>query len=282
MSDVEKFKKIIPTAILTAYPRTFTDIPLYPEIFAKMQELSGSINEDLLIAKLAPELEARHKIIDKLLAESTITQVIEIASGFSPRGLNFATSNPESQYIEIDLPEVAEAKRKILAWVTEVPNNLHIISGNVLDEEVFTAATESLDPKKPVAIVNEGLLRYLTFDEKAELAENISQVLRKFGGVWITGDGATKEFRDSQNQNIKSMNETILTQTKRNNLGNAFDSQEQMTDFFGELGLSTEFHSYAEVQDQLVSPQKLNLTDDEVREKLLKYASAIMLRLKKR
>ena len=71
-----------------------------------------------------------------------------------------------------------------------------------------------------------------------------------------------------------------MNTTKRNNVGNAFESQEHFREFFGNLGFTVEFHSYTEVQSELSSPQRLGLTSEEVSDKLLAYASAIVFKLK--
>lgn len=277
--DDDKFKDVIPTAILTAYPRTFSDIPYSQEIFEELHRSYGEIDDDLMVTRIAVELEARSKLIDELLAKQQVSQVIELAAGFSSRGLTI-TESSDSKYVEVDLPEVAERKKQILSNIVTVPSNLYILGGNALRLSDFERATSYFDDNKPVAVVNEGLLRYLTFEEKAVVAKNIRTVIERFGGVWISGDGATKQFRDTQQKNIPSLNTTILNQTKRNDIGNAFESQEHFEKFFGELGFSVEFHPYTDVIDRLVSPDRLGLSSDEVRDKLLSYAAAVVLRLK--
>ena len=275
----EKYHEIIPTAILTAYPRTFSDIPYSQEIFDELQRYYGEIDDSLIVDRLAVELEARSKLIDRLLAETGASQVLEIAAGFSSRGLVFA-AQPDTQYVELDLPDLAELKTQIVGNIAHIPENLHILGGNALRSSDFDVASQYFGKDKPVAVVNEGLLRYLTFDEKAQVANNIRSLLEQFGGVWISGDGATKSFRDSQDKNIPSTNTTLMNTTKRNDVGNAFESQEHFRDFFGDLGFTVEFHSYIEAQSELSSPQRLGLANEEVSDKLLAYASAIVFRLK--
>lgn len=275
----EKYREIIPTAILTAYPRTFSDIPYSQEIFDELQRQYDKIDNSLIVERLAVELEARSKLLDKLLAETGATQVLELAAGFSSRGLVFA-NRPDTEYVELDLPDLAELKTRIISNVAHFPDNLHVLGGNALRSSDFDAASQYFDRDKPVAVVNEGLLRYLTFDEKAQVASNIRGLLEQLGGVWISGDGATKSFRDSQNKNVPGMNTTLMNTTKRNDVGNAFESQEHFRDFFGNLGFTVEFHSYTEVQGELSSPQRLGLSEEEVSDKLLAYASAIMFRLR--
>tara|TARA_B100001245_G_scaffold5980_1_gene4263 strand:- start:5341 stop:6195 length:855 start_codon:yes stop_codon:yes gene_type:complete len=279
--DDSQFEDIIPTAILTAYPRTFSNITYSKQIFEGIRTYYETIDENLIVDRLAVELEARSKLIDRLLAETGSTQIIEFASGFSSRGIAMAEFNPDIQYVEIDLPKMADVKRKVLGNITSIPHNLHIVGGNALRKADFDKVCDYFDADEQVTIVNEGLLRYLTFDEKAIVAKNIRTILEKFGGVWISGDGGTKAFRNNQNKAMPEINTTILHKTGRNTIGNAFESQDHFKKFFGELGFSVEFHSYTEIQDELTSPKALGLTQDEVRDKLLAYASAMVFRLKK-
>lgn len=54
---LDNFESISPTAILTSYPRTFTDIPYEKDIYKWLTE---NCDEDIKLNKmLAPEIEAR-------------------------------------------------------------------------------------------------------------------------------------------------------------------------------------------------------------------------------
>ena len=154
------------------------------------------------------------------------------------------------------------------------------MGGNVLWKSDFENVSKYFDTAKPLAIVNEGLLRYLTFDEKAQVATNIKHLLKRFGGVWISGDGGNKASRHRQSKNIADFNTTLMRTTRRNDISNAFEDRKHFQEFFGDLGFTVEFHEYTEVQHKLSSPQKLGLTDEEVRNNLLAHASAIVFRVK--
>lgn len=275
----EMYHEIMPTAILTAYPRTFSDIPYSQQIFDELLRYHGKIDESLIVDRLAVELEARSKLIDRLIDASGTSQVLEIASGFSSRGLVFSQKS-DAQYVELDLPDLMEVKQNILNNVIAIPHNLHIIGGNAIHKSDFEKASKYFDEGKQVTVVNEGLLRYLTFEEKSIVAKNIRSILEKFGGAWISGDGATKSFRNSQDKNVPSLNTTLMNTTRRNDVGNAFENQEHFKEFFDKLGFSVEFHNYTEVQGELTSPMELGLSDEEVSDRLLAYASVIVFRIK--
>lgn len=278
--DDSKFDEIIPTAILTAYPRTLSDIPYSQEIFDELlQQHHGEIDENLIVDRLAAELEARSKLIDKLLKTTETAQVLELAAGFSSRGLIF-TQKPNTQYVELDLPDLARVKKEIIGNIATAPSSLHIVGGNALRENDFKQASSYFDSDKQVVVVNEGLLRYLTFDEKAIVANNIRGVLEKFGGVWISGDGATRSFKNSRYKDVPSVNTTLMNTTSHRTIGSAFDSQDHFREFFDKLGFTVEFFDYTTVQDELTSPKRLGLSEQDVSDKLLAYASAAIFRLK--
>jgi O-methyltransferase involved in polyketide biosynthesis len=276
-----KFNEVIPTAILTAYPRTFSDITYSQEIFNELKHIVGKISEEQMVTRIAVELEARSKIIDNLIKEQDTTQILELAAGFSSRGISFS-KNPDIVYAEIDLPEVSMRKKQVLSNIISISNNLHIDAGNVLRESDFERADQYFNSDKSIIVVNEGLLRYLSFDEKTKLAINIRTLLKKHDGVWISGDGSPREFKNSRNKNIKSLNTTILNQTKNIGVGDAFEDQVHFRNFFEDLGFTLEFHDLTEVTSELVSPVKLGLSEEAVRDKLLSYATVVVFKLKSR
>lgn len=187
----KEYEEISPTAIVTSYPRTFTDIPYEKEIY---NWLENHCKESTTLYKnLAPELEARYKQINKLLDESGINQVIEIAAGYSSRGLIY--SQKGYNYIEMDLEVVSKNKKDLLNTIkADIPSNLKIVTGNALRKDDFNKCKEYLNENEPVAIINEGLLRYLTFEEKRIVAKNIYEILLRYGGIWITSDVTPKKI----------------------------------------------------------------------------------------
>jgi len=84
-NDQSNFEKIIPTARMVAYRRTFSDIPYSLEIFEKLEKIRKRNNypdipNELKKPELAPQFEARHKLIDKLTYQTNSDQILELAS----------------------------------------------------------------------------------------------------------------------------------------------------------------------------------------------------------
>lgn len=273
----KNYEEISPTAIVTSYPRIFTDIPYEKEIH---NWLSSNVHQDVKLTKeLAPEIEARYKLVSKLLDKTKITQVLELAAGYTSRGLNY--SKKGYTYIEMDLAEVSNNKKRVLdSLETDTPENLKLLVGNVLEEEDVLKCEEYFKEDEPVAVINEGLLRYLTFAEKTEVAKNIHKVLEKHGGVWITSDVTPKKFITSQNAALKDFNKNLNTITSRNNLDDRFDDIEHVKRFYNELGFEVvEVHKFNEVKDNLYSINELNIYNDKI-EETLERAIVVIMKLK--
>lgn len=273
----KNYEEISPTAIVTSYPRIFTDIPYEKEIY---NWLSSNVHQDVKLTKeLAPEIEARYKLVSKLLDKTKITQVLELAAGYTSRGLNY--SKKGYTYIEMDLEKVSNNKKRALSSLkTEIPKNLKLLAGNVLKEADVLKCEEHFIEDEPVAVINEGLLRYLTFAEKAEVAKNIRKVLEKHGGVWITSDVTPKKFITSQNAALKDFNKNLNTITSRNNLDDRFDDIEHVKRFYDELGFEVvEVHKFSEVKDELYSVNELNIYNDKI-EETLERAIVVIMKLK--
>lgn len=268
------FESVIPTAILSAYPRTLTDIPYSQEVFNELKKEPYS--PKLINDGLAPEIEARYKLLDKLLKKSGINQVLELASGYSTRGLEFTKNDALATYVEIELPEVCERKRDILSAFATIPKNLHILSGNVLDADDFARCEDFFKPG-PVAVLNEGLLRYLSFEEKKQVAENVHKLLSKHGGVWITCDVTPKKFIANQDTNLPDFNKNLSDVSDRNNYSWRFEDVNHVKKFMMDAGLQVEsVHPFNEVAEELSSPKKLGLDAKQVHTRLKDAIVAVM------
>lgn len=270
---LESYESVSPTAILTSYPRIFTDIPYEKDIY---EWLNKNCNEEVKLNKLlAPELEARFKLANKLLDKQNVTQVLELAAGYTSRGL--AYSQNEYKYVEMDLEEVSNNKKKIINDLFEMNNNLYIVDGNALNMEDYIKCEKYFDNNKELVIINEGLLRYLTFDEKKKVGQNIYNMLKKYGGAWITCDVTPKKFIQKQDEQNPTLNDNISNVTSRNNLNDRFEDENHIRTFFGEIGFNNiEIHKFIEVKDELKSFDILGIDKDSCDELLDSALVAIL------
>lgn len=271
------YEDISPTAIVTSYPRIFTDIPYEKEIY---NWLENHCNEAVTLNKmLAPEIEARYKLTNKLLDKYRIKQVLELAAGYSSRGLIY--SKKGYNYVELDLKNVSKNKKEILHSIERnIPKSLNIISGNALKSDDFKKIESYFKTDEPIAVINEGLLRYLTFDEKRQVAQNIYDLLSKHDGVWITCDVTPKKFMNSQDKALPEFNKNLANITSRNNLNDRFEDENHIRKFFGAIGFElVEIHKFSEMKNELYSVNELGIIDDKI-EKTLEDAIVVVMKIK--
>ena len=123
----------------------------------------------------------RHAMIDRWLNEKGALQVIELAAGLSPRGAAF-TDNPGLIYTEIDLPEVIDKKKGLLARTEEGRSilgrpNLKFIGDDVLRIDLTGLA----DPGRPLFVVAEGLFMYYQAPEQRMVWAKIMKAVSACG-----------------------------------------------------------------------------------------------------
>jgi O-methyltransferase involved in polyketide biosynthesis len=92
--------------------------------------------EQASVAASAAQLEARFKLVNRILAEYQPTEILELAAGLSPRGLALTLADRQLKYVEVDLPDMAREKNKIIATLSQQlglsPDNLQIRAGDAM------------------------------------------------------------------------------------------------------------------------------------------------------
>ena len=149
-------------------------------LMAPLDLLGGPTLEHFLLA--------RHRIIDHLLEEAIssgeIGQVVELAAGFSPRGLELTRRHPTLTYVEVDLPDMAARKQAVLRAKGSDPDRHRATTADVLDDRafaaVFSGGSSLLDPARGTAVVTEGLLNYFPREPVSGLWRRTARELRRF------------------------------------------------------------------------------------------------------
>lgn len=138
-------------------------------------------------ANLDDMLLARHRVIDHLLSveleAGRVAQVIEIASGLSPRGARFSADHPRATYVEGDLPAMAADKRARLERAGLLRDNLRVIQLDAFADggpHSLTAVADQLDPSLGTAVVSEGLIPYVELDMVVALWRRVAATLARF------------------------------------------------------------------------------------------------------
>ena len=214
------------------YARQAAELMLYPE-----QYIPDYSSTDFGFWARLTHFENRYWSIDQLLEELPITNILELSSGFSFRGLN-AVKQRNVHYIDTDLPDLIATKSNFLTALQqgdfETKGKLETFPLNALDEEQFMNLVNRFPPGE-IAIVNEGLLMYLGVEEKEQLFSIIHKVLKERGGYWITADIYVKKLSDPA--------ELLITDDKLDEFfiqhrieDNKFDSFDAAKDIFRKAG----------------------------------------------
>jgi O-methyltransferase involved in polyketide biosynthesis len=190
---------ISPTAKLIAYYRQFTDIPYALEIAnvinaSKSSDLIlGSYKDNPAVLKwIVPYVEVRYKALLKALENAGAEQVLELASGVSFRGAVYARKH-DAVYVETDLGEITSEKHELFSRDPVLNDamtcpNLFFETVNALSPSDLKYACRHFRKDRPLTIIHEGFLPYLSLREKETVARNIHSLLKVYGGMWITPD----------------------------------------------------------------------------------------------
>ena len=161
-------------------------------------------------AGLERTLLARHKAIDEILTRAIetgeISQVIEIAAGYSARGLRFARRFPHVTYIEGDLAPIAQAKRARLdaAGLRGANHEVRAVDAVAdVGPESLAEVAAALDPAKGTAVITEGLLGYLDPATVAGIWRRIATALGRFPhGLYLSDLFVASELRRSHTTRV--------------------------------------------------------------------------------
>ena len=234
------FNSISPSAVSLILMKGLTDIP-FARKTAELISLPEKYNPDFsnkdstFWARLL-HFETRYWSINKLLSELPITNILELSSGLSFRGLD-TVKQKGIYYIDTDLPDMIETKTIVLKELIKqgacTEGELKLLPLNALDEKQFFETVSNF-PDGKITILNEGLLMYLDIDEKEKLCGIIHKVLTERGGYWITGDIYLKNKHN--NLGLKFEDKTKDFFGRHNIEDNKFDSFEEAESFFRKMG----------------------------------------------
>jgi len=272
------FEKISLTAKLTAYMRQFSDVPFAQEVaqavgaqqaFDELLRAHDLSPDDLLW--YAPIFEVRYKSIAARLRASGIEQVLELASGLSLRGLAMTQADPALTYIDTDLPALT-AEKEALVGRLRAQHRLSdggrylLRAANAVELDELWAATELLKRDRPLAIVSEGLLQYLSPVELDVVAGNIRSVLAAFapGGVWMTSDFSFQDQVAAPSERQRRFRAVVSSATDRPLYDSAFADQAAFDAFLSRFGFTARQHRQLDEVDRLTSPRGLGLSEESI------------------
>lgn len=247
------FRRVSVTALIPAFARgEYTTIPWAREMSAVLRDRGAALPDGPWreYGAFASIFDARFRAVTRLIEEKAATQVLELAAGLSPRGIELASRG--IVYVEADLAESTALKREVLtAMLGSVPQNLHLCPASAVDRAQLLSCCVPFAAGQPVAVTTEGLLRYLTFEEKARVAANVLEILRRYGGWWITPDIHLRSLAQRQ---TPAQREAELKTLGRDLNQNYFEDLGHARQFFERCGFAVDSRPLLEgVQDQIAS-----------------------------
>jgi len=265
--QTDAFEQISQTAFMTSLARQFTDIPYTKEI-ARFVEAQRA-------ARFAVILEARYKAINQMMKQYPFTQILELASGFLPRGLTLS-ADPQITFIESDLPVMVRNKEQLAQQLVGTRPNLHFLEIDATSRpNPLFQCNAYFKAEQPVLALCEGLLMYLTMDEKIQVCANVRELLQQYGGVWITPDfTSTMGLRESQQENpaLQQQLQTLTKLTGRSLSDNAFASLDEVRQFAHEQGFRLSEYSMLNVIKELSCLTPLHIDPETARKMLTTQA----------
>jgi methyltransferase (TIGR00027 family) len=121
----------------------------------------------------------RTRFFDDHLLHATgqgVGQVVLLAAGLDTRAYRLAWA-PGVRLFELDLAEVLEFKRRVLAGRAAVPRcGLHLVSADLREDWAAPLIAAGLRPDQPTAWLLEGLLIYLSADEVVHLLTRVGEL----------------------------------------------------------------------------------------------------------
>jgi O-methyltransferase involved in polyketide biosynthesis len=185
------YSSISPSARSLLLVKAQTDLPFArqaAELIFGADAVAQAASLDRAATARRAHFELRARSLDEALRAESATNILEIAAGLSLRGLAMA-SQENLAYVDSDLPELTSIKAELVAQLHPGPlvGTLHVQPLDALDPEAFRRTVRAM-PRRPMAVVHEGLLMYLGEEEKARLATSVREALLERGGAWITAD----------------------------------------------------------------------------------------------
>ena len=203
MNTSELKNPVSATAWSPAFLRTGVGIPYADEIAElisakeKIADLMGG-EENAMIAKkyFGCWAELRHRSLSAAIENRLC--VLELSAGFSPRCFSL-TERPEVRYFSTDLSDMHIERLRVFGKLftdrrPAAQNGTHYCKAVDATSTISVADCYWwIGEPESFVVINEGLLSYLTHEQKFQVAMNIRALLILTGGSWWTPDIHTTE-----------------------------------------------------------------------------------------
>ena len=216
-------------------------------------DANNPVNTDF---DLKVALAGRFRMMSKMLDDSNIRRVAEFACGFSPRGITKAAKDANVQYVDSDFPDVIAVRNRI---IPAQGKNYATVGGSAFDRKTFENVARQLAGSAKtgdrVAIITEGLLRYVPNADKDILAENVRWLMNEFGGgIWLTDCIAKADYSNAAG--------CVAYNKMAGTADTCFETPEVLAQFANQHGFSSRVADWSAVQNDIVHAKLHNLSPE--------------------
>jgi len=236
---------------------------------------------------MADPLFKRVEEFTAVFMESRYRQVFRILKGpygngtrgllYPGAGLDFLGEDLKSfPCIEIDQENVVATKRKLIQTFDKAHPGYQVITGDVRNSDVFSEASDFLRQfDLPVDVVNIGLTDYFDFAGFDTYTSSVIDVLKEFGGRYITADTHTTkqaEWLAQEFPDISAACDDIIHRANIHSLNVCnFTSADSMVDYYQSRGLNVKRHMYSDSVSELHCLEKLHISSAVAKRLILHY-----------
>ncbi|MBR1645663.1 MAG: hypothetical protein IJ685_02680 [Selenomonadaceae bacterium] len=215
--------------------------------------------------------EIRYASLNDFIDTEKYTNVMDLGCGVSPRCLKMARQG--INYVGTDLSDVVEVLNFYAPNFIkdDMRKYVRFETADAADPVEMMNAAKSLNGK--ICIVEDGLLMYLPRDKQKAMLENIRDILKEHGGVFVTSDFVAGEIFMGINRTIYGEDDAPVvgkeTQKLYEDLSEVFfnDTVFKTTDeavkFIEEAGLKVEMRPLFNGNPNVRSIRDLNTRDIE-------------------
>lgn len=183
----------------------------------------------------------RHRTLDLRLARLRPDAVIEIGAGLSPRGVAYAEHHRGVDYVEIDLPDIVELKRRLMRH-RDVPDNYRQIGADV-ERVAFEEILEGERLRRArLVVISEGLMPYLPPAVQRQTWRELAHLTRqaRFGAYLLDMYPLERLQRDPLGSACLLGSLSLFTQSAI--AANLFDSARQVAEELRTCGFARITH----------------------------------------
>ncbi|HJF26725.1 MAG TPA: class I SAM-dependent methyltransferase [Acinetobacter lwoffii] len=208
------------------------------KFLAKMVHPLESWAEHYVGGSMRTTLKQRHQMIDEhlcqLIQQHPAIQVLEIASGLSPRSWNFRQKFPQLNYRELDLPEMAKTKTAALRQIDQTAPE--VLSADIFSEEL-AEVFQVFNPAQPLVVISEGLINYFDQSMLFTLLKGITDYGQNFSEVHYLSDIYPEPIKNRL-ANFIWASSRLLKFMSRSAFSFHFKSPQELQQFFQQAGFT--------------------------------------------